>query len=182
MNEEYNPYNNPAEPVAQPADYMQQQPVQAPVQPQQTQPPAQQTPTPQQQFGNNYPQGYTYPPQYSNGNRPYYTTPNTEPKKESGAANVFGIVSFIIGCFAIMITSMIYFNFRSTVTEKFGFATMWSCVVGLPALIFGVVSLMKKTDKKLFPILGIAFAVVLMFCAFITYFVMVNTVATGARY
>lgn len=178
MNEEYNPYNNPAEPVAQPVDYMQQQPVQAPVQP--PQPPVQQAPT-QQQFGNNYPQGYTYPPQYSNGNRPYYT-PNTAPKKESGAANVFGIVSFIIGCFAILITSMIYFNFRSTVTDKFGYATMWSCVVGLPALIFGVISLMKKTDKKLFPILGIAFAAVLMLCAFITYFVMVNTAITGGRY
>lgn len=180
MNEEYNPYNNPAEPVANPADYMQQQPVQAPVQP--PQPPAQQPPTPQQQFGNNYPQGYTYPPQFTNGNRPYYTTPNTAPKNGSGAANVFGIVSFIIGCFAILITSMIYFNFRSSVSEKFGFATVWSCVVGLPALVFGVVSLMKKTDKKIFAILGISFAAVLMLCAFITYFVMVNTVSGRGYY
>ena len=173
MNEEYNPYNIPAEPVSQPVQP--QQPFQQP------QPPVQQTPAPQQQFGNHYPQGYTYPPQYSNGNRPYYT-PNTAPQKESGAARVFGIVSFIIGCFAILITSMIYFNFRSSVSDKFGYATMWSCIVGLPSLIFGVISLMKKTDKKLFPILGIAFAAVLMLCAFITYFVMVNTAATGGRY
>ena len=42
---------------------------------------------------------------------------------------------------------MIYFNFRTTITQKYYYALTWSCVTGLPAVIFGVVSLMKKTDK-----------------------------------
>ena len=120
-----------------------------------------------------------YPPQYSNAQRPYYQPPA---QKTSGAAKVFGVISFIIGCFILLITSMIFFNFRSSVTDKFGFALIWSVIAGLPALIFGVVALMKKTDKKIFAILGITFAAILMLCAFITYFFMVNGAGATSVY
>ena len=159
MNEEFNPYTNQNE-NARPQPPFNQQPPQP--QPPQM-PPIQ--------------NGYPYPPQYSNAQRMSY---QSNSQKTSGAANALGVVSFIIGCFALIITSMIYFNFRSTVSEKYAYAVMWSAVVGLPALIFGVVSLMKKTDKKIFPILGITFAVILMLCAFITYFFMVNTASAGS--
>lgn len=163
MNEEFNPYNNTPE-IPRQSENMQPQP------PFNQQPPQPQMPPIQN--------GYPYPPQYSNAQR--LSSPYRDPQKVSGAAKAFGVVSFIIGCFALIITSMIFFNFRSTISEKYGYAVMWSTVVGLPALIFGVVSLMKKTDKKLFPILGIVFAVILMLCAFITYFFMVNTAPAGS--
>lgn len=189
MNEEFNPYNTPAENTvptventpqppfnqqvanpqapAQPQSYNYQQParpaqqpVQQPAQPI-AQPPVQQPAAPR------YPQQQqpVYP----------YRQPVVPQKSSGAAAKAFGMVSFIIGCFTLLITSMIFFNFRSSVTEKFNASLAYSIIFAVPALVFGVVALMKKTEKKLFPILGIAFAVVLMLCAFITYFVMVNT-------
>lgn len=175
MTEEFNPYNNQNENV-QPQPLFNQQTSEQPVQPQMpAQPPVQPV---QQQSQPPVQNRYPYPQQYTNAQRTAY--PYRDNKKTSGAAKAFGVVSFIIGCFALIITSMIYFNFRSTVSEKYGFSLAWSAIIGLPALIFGVVSLMKKTDKKIFPILGIAFAVILMLCTFITYFFMVNAVNPGS--
>ena len=208
MNEEFNPYNNsdqtipqptaPADPVfSEPSKSVPQQEVpqfvkpQPPVQPQkppvqpQQKPPVQQQPVQPQQlrreppFMPNKADANRYYPQqnYSNQNRP--TPPQRDPK---GAARVFGMVSFIIGCFVLPITSMIYFNFRSSVNEKFGSSVFFGMCLSLPAIIFGVVSLMKKTDKKLFPALGITFAGVLLLCGFITYFFMVNGPTGGRSY
>lgn len=126
---------------------------------------------PRQPYAQPYPpkqQPYPYPQAYSNH-------PQPAPKSSSGgAANAFGMVSFVIGCFILPITAMIYFNFRSSVSEKFGAALWFSMILSVPAVIFGVLSLTKKTEKRLFPILGVAFAGVLVLCMFVTYFFMVN--------
>lgn len=165
MSEEFNPYVNPENnQAAQPTYAAPQSPwQQPPVSPQQM--PPQQMPQPQ---------GYVYPPQPTNAQRVNYRA-YAEQKSSSGAAKAFGIVSFIIGCFVLMIASMIFFNFRTTVTQKYNYALSWGFITGLPAIIFGVVSIMKKTEKKIFPILGIAFGAILLLAAFITYFFMVNT-------
>lgn len=111
---------------------------------------------------------HPYPQTYSNNPRPV-------PASDSGgAARAFGVVSFVIGCFILPITSMIYFNFRSSVSEKFGAALWFSLILSVPGVIFGVLSLTKKTEKRLLPVLGIAFAGVLVLCMFVTYFFMVN--------
>lgn len=164
MNEEYNPYTRPQQQTYYPGE---PQPPFNPGEPQ----PQDRNVAPQPSVPPIQPVQQQYPQQtYSNNPRPV-------PRRatSSGAARIFGIISFVIGCFVLPATAMIYFNFRSSVTEKFNASA--SCIVFLcvPALIFGIIALMKKTDKKLFPILGIVFAGVLMLCAFITYFVMVNT-------
>ena len=115
------------------------------------------------------------PPQYMPMPQPMPVQPQPAPKRDPrDTAKLFGVISFIIGCFVLPATAMIFFNFRSSVSEKFGFATTYSLVLSLPAVIFGVLSLLKKPEKRLFPMLGIAFAAVLLLCAFITYFFMVN--------
>ena len=173
MSEEFNPYVNPennqtAQPAYTAPQSPWQQPAQSPVQPQPPQMPFQ-------------PQGYVYPPQPTNAQRVNYRAYAAQ-KSSSGAAKAFGIVSFIIGCFVLMIASMIFFNFRTTVTQKYNYALSWGFLTGLPAIIFGVVSIMKKTEKKIFPILGIAFGAILLIAAFITYFFMVNTAPEVPRY
>ena len=173
MTEEYNPYIQ-SEPLRrQPTEYVQPQPPQNVQQPQNAQPQPPQNVQPQPAHVTFQPQGYVYPPQPTNAQRENFRA--YAPKNSLGAARAFGVTSFIIGCFVILIASMIYFNFRTTITQKYYYALTWSCVTGLPAVIFGVVSLMKKTDKKVFPIIGIALAAVLMLATFITYFFMVNT-------
>ncbi len=160
MNEEFNPYTG---------QYYSRQPETD------SQETAEQN-TPQYYPRQGYPQqgyqqqGYPYPPQYTNADR-------LRPMPRTGnAAKVFGVVSLVIGCFSLMIASMIFFNFRSSVTVKYAQAMISSLVVALPGVIFGIVSLMKKTEKKIFAILGIVFSSILMLSAFITYFFMVNTV------
>lgn len=151
MNEEFNPYNGQAytEPIEpNPAEAARQNmPPRYPA----------------------YQQDYPYPPQYSNADR-LRQMPRT-----GNAAKVFGVVSLVIGCFSLMIASMIFFNFRSSVTTKYIQAVTSSLFISLPGLIFGIVSIMKKADKKLFGLLGIVFSSILMLCAFITYFFMVNS-------
>ena len=99
MSEEFNPYVNPeSNQTAQPG-------YAAPQSPQQQQMPFQ-------------PQAYVYPPQPTNAQRVNYRAYAAQ-KSSSGAAKAFGIVSFIIGCFVLMIASMIFFNFRTTVTQKY---------------------------------------------------------------
>ena len=174
----FNPYAKPLQPEnvepkpVEPRPFAERQPQGEPFPPQ----PYRQSPQPPQPpqrpvtpgFPPNQPPQRPYPPTYSN-------RPAPPARNSRGAAKAFGMVSFLIGCFILPITSMIFFNFRSSVGEKFGAATFWSIVLSVPALVFGVVSLMKKPEKRLFPILGIAFAGVLLLCAFITYFFMVNT-------
>ncbi len=177
MNEEYNPYTRPQQP-AYPTEP--QQPQQRAFQPE-PQPAYRPDPSaPQPQDRNVKPQPSVPPiqpvqPQYPQ--QVLSNNPRPVPKKSNAyaTARVFGMVSFIIGCFVLPVTSMIYFNFRSSVSEKFSASVTWILFLSVPALVFGVISLMKKTDKRLFPVLGISFACVLMLCAFITYFVMVNT-------
>ena len=151
MNEEFNPYNGQAytEPIEpNPAEAARQNmPPRYPA----------------------YQQDYPYPPQYSNADR-LRQMPRT-----GNSAKVFGVVSLVIGCFSLMIASMIFFNFRSSVTTKYIQAVTSSLFISLPGLIFGIVSIMKKADKKLFGLLGIVFSSILMLCAFITYFFMVNS-------
>lgn len=161
--QEVNPYAAQPQPQApQPAQGM---PPQSP----QSSQPAQGVP--RQPYAQPYPpkqQPYPYPQAYSNH-------PQPAPRSNStGAANAFGMVSFVIGCFILPVTAMIFFNFRSSVTEKFGVSLWFSIVLSVPAVIFGVLSLTKKAEKRLFPILGIAFAGLLVLCMFITYFFMVN--------
>jgi hypothetical protein len=196
MNEEFNPYNNPEQKNPQPTQpeeprfneppkgFVQQEAPQFAQQepPRYAQPPQQ--PMPQQR----QPQQQRFEPPYmpnkAEPNRYYpqqnYSNQNRPVRDPKGAARVFGMVSFIIGCFVLPITSMIYFNFRSSVNDKFGSSVFFGMFLSLPAIIFGVVSLMKKTDKKLFPALGITFAGILLLCGFITYFFMVN--GTANRY
>ena len=174
MTEEYNPYlrSDDQQPKAAPFA----QPTPAPSAPD-PQPPFQRTaemPRPVNavppQPGNPVP-----PPPVTPGRPPQFNPPVYPVKKNPhAAAKAFGMVSFIIGCFVLPVTSMIYFNFHSTVSQKFGYSILYSVFLSIPALVFGVVSLMKKTEKRLFPILGIAFGTLLMLCAFITYFFMVN--------
>lgn len=167
MSEEFNPYVNPENNQAAQPNYA------APKSP------WHQPPVPPQQMPQ--PQAYVYPPQPTNAQRVNYRA-YAEQKSSSGAAKAFGIVSFIIGCFVLMIASMIFFNFRTTVTQKYNYALSWGFITGLPAIIFGVVSIMKKTEKKIFPILGIAFGAILLIAAFITYFFMVNTAPEVSRF
>ncbi len=154
MNEEFNPYTN--QPYTEPIE------PNPPEAPRKNIPPRYPVP----------PQDYPYPPQYTNADR-LRQMPRT-----GNAAKVFGVVSLVIGCFSLMIASMIFFNFRSSVTEKYIQAVSASLFISLPGLIFGIVSIMKKADKKLFALLGIVFSSILMLCAFITYFFMVNTAPT----
>lgn len=166
MTEEYNPYSRPQQPYY--PETAQQQPYYpetAQPQPEDRNIPPQSTAVPIQPMQPQYPQQ-----SFTNNPRPVPRRTET-----GAAARAFGMVSFILGCFVLPVTSMIYFNFRSSVSEKFSASMSNILLFCIPALVFGVISLMKKTDKKLFPILGIAFAGVLMLCAFITYFFMVNT-------
>lgn len=171
MNEFYTetPLNDAPDKEQEVNPYAAQQPQPQQVQPPQQQPSAQGMPQPP--YAQPYPPKqppHPYPQAYSNNPRPV-------PKSNSGgAAKAFGMVSFVIGCFILPITAMIYFNFRSSVAVKFGAALWFSMILSVPAVIFGVLSLMKKTEKRLFPILGIAFAGVLVLCMFVTYFFMVN--------
>lgn len=190
MSEERNPYiqSEPAQ-GAQPENFTPQNPwstqqaaqTQYQKQYQKTEPPQ---PQPQRQQAFQpmpfQPQAYVYPPQPTNAQRVNYRAYEAQ-KSSDSAAKVFGVVSFIIGCFALMVTSMIYFNFRSTVTQKFNYALTWGMILSLPSIIFGVVSLMKKSKKKIFAVMGIAFAAVLLIAAFVTYFFMVNSVPEATQ-
>lgn len=151
MNEEYNPYNNPPEP-----------------QPPQTQKRAEPQQSVQQRFYPPY-QPINYSQQAMYGRNP------APPRNSDGTARAMGMVSFIVGCFALIAASMIFFNFRSSINTKFEASFICGMMISLPGVIFGVISLMKRTKKKIFPILGIAFSGVLLVCLLITYFVMVNT-------
>ena len=212
MNEAYNPYNDPelkepqpvpsAEPVfneppknipqqeppqygpKEPPRYAQQQPphpLTPPQPPTGYEPNPMQPPKPPTRYEPPYmpnkaePNRY-YPQQdYTNQARPVQRDPKA-------SARVFGMISFIIGCFVLPVTSMIYFNFRSSVNDKFAASVFFGMFLSLPAIIFGVLALMKKTDKKLFPALGITFAGILLLCGFITYFFMVNGPTGGHTY
>ena len=150
MNEEFNPYNNQPE-VHQPPKHA--EPPQPPVQ-QRLYPPYQ-------------PINYSQQAMYGR---------NPVPQRNSeGTARALGMVSFIVGCFALIAASMIFFNFRSSINTKFEAAFLCSMMISLPGVIFGVISLMKRARTKIFPILGIAFSGILLVCLLITYFVMVNT-------
>ena len=168
MNEDFNPYNHFSEGMTTEADSAPQAPEAPQPEPQAPVRPAR-----------------PVPPQYMPMPQPMPVQPQPAPKRDPrDTAKLFGVISFIIGCFVLPATAMIFFNFRSSVSEKFGFATTYSLVLSLPAVIFGVLSLLKKPEKRLFPMLGIAFAAVLLLCAFITYFFMVNgePVATSTIY
>lgn len=174
MNEEFNPYNNPEQKNPQPAPSAEpgfsEPPKSIPQQepPRYAQPPQQPPRYEPPYMPNKAEPNRWYPQQnFSNQNRP----PQRDPK---ASAKVFGMISFIIGCFVLPVTSMIFFNFRSSVNDKFGASVFFGMFLSLPAIIFAVISLMKKTDKKLFPALGITFAGILLLCGFITYFFMVN--------
>lgn len=165
MNENNNPYTNP-EPAAPRAPQNAQPPVQQGFQqPQQrvyyAAPPA------------NKPQPVRQAPVQPNVAQRQNTPSAAQNNKNS--ANTFGVLSFVIGCVLLLITPMIFFNFRSSWAEKYNYSMSWSILCGLPAVIFGAVALMKKPKNKLFPLLGIAFSVILMLSAFITYFIVMNS-------
>ncbi len=179
MNEEFNPYSAPQPPFNQqvanpqpqqpqqpPQGYVYQQPVRTDV-PQQMPP---QQPVAPQNGQPQMPPRYPQPPVF-----PYPQQPVAPNQSSERAAKGLGVASFIVGCFALVVTSMIFFNFRSSVSDKFAASMVYSILLGVPALILAVISLMKKPEKKIFPLLGLAFSLVLMVCAFITYFVMVNS-------
>ena len=163
MNEDFNPYNHFSEGMTTEADSAPQAPEapqpepQAPVRPARPVPP-QGAVRPAQPVP---PQGAVrpmppvppqpVPPQYMSMPQPMPVQPQPAPKRDPrDTAKLFGVISFIIGCFVLPATAMIFFNFRSSVSEKFGFATTYSLVLSLPAVIFGVLSLLKKPEKRLF--------------------------------
>ena len=149
MSEEFNPYVNPennqtAQPAYTAPQSPWQQPAQSPVQPQPPQMPFQ-------------PQGYVYPPQPTNAQRVNYRAYAAQ-KSSSGAAKAFGIVSFIIGCFVLMIASMIFPRAFLSMGKVLFIALVSVIVVELLMRIFGITE----------PAFLDAF-VALLFCAYIGY-------------
>ena len=169
MNEEFNPYANQNENAPQPPFNQRPQYPQPPVQP----PVQQAAPQPQQ----------AYPARQTAQNSvPAKTTEErlAERKmliemKRRGQAKGYGITSLLIGCVATLATIMIVFNFQITNSDKWYWALTGSTFLSLPAVIFGVVALAKKPEKKMFAILGLTFAGVLVVTALVYYFVVANT-------
>ena len=129
QNTDANPYQQPAQP-----DYNQYQP-QQPDYNQYQQPQYQDTNVQPYDYNQN---GYQQPYDYNAANQPAYNMPADAP---TGAAKVFGIISFVCG-----ILSMI--------TCCYGLFT------GIPGLIFAIVSKSKFKGKNTMAQLGLIFSIV----------------------
>ena len=160
MNENNNPYVNPEPSAPRPPQNVQPQPGQW-AQPQQ-QP---------RQWAQPQPQQWAQPQPQP---QPVKTVAEAQQDNGAGAAMVFGVVSLIIGFAAVMLASMYIFNFRYTIDERFNKLLTWPCLMAIASLIFGVVSALKKPEKKFLTIIGIVLAALVLFATYIMYFFVVN--------
>ena len=153
MNDEYNPYDRPL-------TERQDQTNNAP------------RPEERRQTNQYYPQ-QNQPPYTS---QYYYPYPQYAQPKGSVVAKVFSIISFVLGCFSLLIA--LFFAFAMFVSRGsayysggFGLVSLSNSVTtALPGLVFGIIALAKGSRLFALALLGVIFnsmLVLLCVCTFL---------------
>ena len=157
MNEQ-NPYNrndNYPDDRQQPPYQQQQQPYQPPYQQQQPyQPPYQQQPPYQPPYQQ---PPYRQQPYYQQlpGRQPYYGYAQRQPG--GGAAKAFAVVSFVAGICSMMIVILTLSLYTYSSASMFSMSVVYSFIWAIPGLLFGILSLAKKTRLFVLGLLGVIF-------------------------
>ena len=110
------------------------------------------------------------------------TTEELPKIKEYGI--IFGKMSFILSVASLIIWILIIANLIPD-TEEFsilyvirGLAKFLQSFFPIPALIFGIISLVKKTPKKVFPIIGIVISLLELIIPILFYMVLMMSLIT----
>lgn len=153
MAEERNPY------FEQTTDTVDGQPT-YPQQPQYQQPtgyyqqPEQPPQYPQQQYPQQYPQ------------QPYYGYAQKQPG--GGAAKAFAVISFVVGCFSLLFALFGLIILadgrfaRNAAATVLALSFVYGIALTLPGMIFGIVSVAKKTRLMALGVLGVIFNLILL--------------------
>lgn len=152
MNEDFNPYERPlTERPAQPQNGAGQS---GQGQPPQYYPQQNSQPYPPQYY-------YPYPPQYVQ-------------RRGGGAAKAFSIISFVLGCFSLLIA--LFFVFAMFVSRgsayysgSFGALSLsYSVMTAIPGLVFAIIALAKGSRLFALALLGLIFNSMLLLLSLTT--------------